>query len=240
MFKSLNFRKFAKKRSVAQLFINDGEVFSRYTLLNIPSVLSPETSYTIKAVVKVFSESAKVKLSKEYILKPFESREVFFGYDNNLPKIGVISVEIEPYTLFSKNDSILGTLTPHFYSLFHTRNMDSLGLIHPQTLLNQKGTTVNWKSQLNISGENVEKLVVYQINPVAQSQSNILTLKNENGSVVNSIENDFKPYSANKAEFDLKEVSSTVHLELDRTNTANAKPLVFMYFKDGTFTAVHS
>lgn len=235
-----NLRKYQKKVAISQLFINSDNIKTVYTLTNFPSFYSPETAYSVIYSVKVYGGSETPAVEKTFKLDPYQSKEVTFEDCTNLPDIGVVSIDIEPESILSKSDSHLGVLKPQFYTLFHSDDYSSVGLVHPQTAFNAKGHSQNWSSNLNLDTKTVKKAVVYQINPTGNVFSNQLSLKTGDGSVLEQKQNSFSAYSAAKCTIDLKEDSRLAHLTLNETTTPNAKPIVFLYFDDGSFTVVHS
>ena len=236
----MNFRTCLPNTIVTQLFVNDEQITTQYTIMNFPSLLSPQNAYAVKYIIKVFSGEKRELLNKTYILNPFQSKNITFEDEADLPHLGIVTIEMQPLSLFSKPDYHLKRLTPHFYTKFISKNHDSIGLVHTQTRFNIKGHTHHWKSSLRIDPSMLKKVVAYQINPTTKPFENNLSLHtHHDGKILESKRFQFKKLSAMKQEYIINN-EELLYIGVDQTTTPNAKPLLFLYFQDDTFTVVHS
>lgn len=235
----INLRKIRRRPTISQLFIRDKEISTSYTIMNFPSFYSPKTAYDVVYTIKIYDSKKKEAYKKEVVLRPFQSKDITFEHENDLPDLGIVEIDIKPKSIFVENDKHLGRLTPHVYARFYTDKNKSLGLIHPQTLFGIKGNTINWESSLRIDLSLIKRIVAYQINPTSKQFENTLQLKTLNKEVITSKKYLFNMNSAVRKEF-VTDSDELAYFALDKTTTPNAKPLVFLYFLDGSFTVAHA
>jgi len=235
----MNFRPYIPNTITTQLFIQNEEINTHYTIMNFSSFLSPKTAYRVKYVIKIFAGKQKEFLKRTYILEPFQSKNISFENEKNLPREGIVTIEMEPVSILSPSDYHLKRLIPHFYTKFISKDNKSIGLVHTQTRFNVRSHSHNWKSSLAIDSTMVKKVIAYQINPKYDDFKNNLTLYTSENIIVESKQFLFKQLSASKQEFIL-DSNKLLHFRIDKTSTPNAKPLLFLYFQDNTFSVVHS
>jgi len=230
---------------ITQIFICDGEIQSKYTLTDFPSFFSPKHAADYVYNVTIYDEQGNVAGTKKMSISKFGTIEIVpeKTFDFKLPKFGMISVGIEPLKRFSFSDRHLGIIFPHFFAMYHDRDMASTILLHPQTnSMDVPEPNLEWKSNLLINTENLDRLEVYQINPSHQSADTDLMLCDQDHNVLMTSKASMKPRSTRKVEWDVSGLGQKRFLYVGSSGLtgSNAKPLVINRLTNGVFSGSHS
>jgi hypothetical protein len=231
--------------AVVQLYLNDGRS-TRLGLANFPSFLAPTRGEDYRYSLHPFDQDGRAMGSATVELPRYGSREVdltsLFG--DRLPAMGMIAVRIRPVRFFSLRDRHLGRIRPHFFTLFASTRMESLGLVHPQTHLGASpAPDREWVSNLGIEPATVERVELFQINPGRGPVETQAFLQDGEGRVLARSQARIPPRGTRRVEFDLAPLAGrhpVVCVGLRGLAAANGKPILFLHFRDGSFTCCHA
>jgi hypothetical protein len=232
---------------VVQAYLG-GEYETRYTLVNFPSLYSPQAAHPCVYDVALYAADGARIGRRTLRIKKFGSVEVrpeaLFG--SNLPPLGMFTARIRAANPFTFAYKHLGTVTSHFYALYADRGGSSLALVHPQTLVNAaRGENMQWRSGYLLDAAKIRKLVAIQVNPTPQAAAVSLYLVREGegskrlGDMVGRI----PAMGSRKVEWDLPAIGLTQGLfsvAAQGLPTNNAKPILLTYFADGSFCGMHA
>jgi hypothetical protein len=164
-------------------------------------------------------------------------------FSSSLPSYGMVAARIEPCNSFFFGDRHLGRIRPNFFTLYAGPTMDSMGLIHPQTSLDAPCDPARrWLSNLQIDLRHVRKLEVFQINPSREAIESEVFLQGADGCVLENAKELIPAHGTRRAMFNLEPLESrceTLSVGLHGLAAANGKPILFMHFRDGSFTCCH-
>jgi len=232
---------------VVQAYLG-GEYETRYTLVNFPSLYSPQTPQPCVYDVALYASDGECIGRRTLRINKFGSLEVrpkqLFG--SNLPALGMFTARIRaahPLVFAYKH---LGTVTSHFYALYADRDGSSLALVHPQTLVNApRGENMQWRSGYLLDAAKIRKLVAIQVNPTHQAADVSLYLVREGAvsSHVAELEGRIPAMGSRKVVWDLPATGMTEGLFSVAARglpTNNAKPILLTYFADGSFCGMHA
>lgn len=230
---------------LVQLYVNDDERTTTFTFTNFPSLYAPEGALRYRYVIECRDPDGARVGRRALTLPVFGARGVgiteLFGPD--LPPWGTIHVGLRPTSILSRHDQHLGRLTPHFYALYHDREMRSLALVHPQTEI-WKGHTVpaEWRSSLLFDVELAEALEVFQVNPSAGPVTSELRVHDEHGNVLTRSSAELPAFGVRRERWLVQDLGADrwVSLGADRLAAPNAKPLVFVTNHAGLVSGSHS
>lgn len=238
------FRRMTVEPSVIQLFLY-GSYETRYTLVNFPSLYSPLNSCSCIYDVELYGADGDCIDRKTLEINMYGSIEVrpsdLFGIP--LPEYGIFCAKIRPNKNFMFNH--LGKIRSQIYALFSDDKQNSFVLIHPQTFINQSSIkNYHWLSAVKIDARKVRKIVAFQPNPTSKYfESTYSLLCDDNGKKRIANTHVFiPPMGVRKIEWDLNVLNITdgyVSISASSLPTGNGKPILFNYFKDGSFTGMH-
>ncbi len=239
-----------KNNQIVQFFINDGKIKTEFAITNFLSFYAPdnceeETNFKIS----LQDQEGRVVSSKIIALPKFGSKvikpESFFNCE--LPALGMFVVEVlSPINLTNKNKD-LGTLNSHFYA-FYLGDNGSMALIHPQHFLTKhrynKVKPYYWISQYVMKTKNISRIEVYQLSvlEVWDLNSGTELLNAKNNQILEENNYMMKAKNIRKTIYDIKNIRDEVsHIKIGVKALCgdNAKPLIFIYADDGSFTATH-
>lgn len=238
-------RAFNVGPAVVQLFLNDGRETS-LSLLNFPAFLAPKEAQAYEYRVWVYDEDGHEKASTRVSVAPFGAVDVNLRerFGSQLPAFGMVAVRIEPTSLLSFRDGHLGRIRSHFFALYSDRDMNSIGLVHPQTSL---GSPVDsqrrWVSNLRLDPRRLRKLEMFQVNPSRESVTSEAFLQSEEDEVLATHREAIPSYGTRRAVFDIESIESrcaVFSVGLHGLAAANGKPILFLHYRDGSFSCCHA
>lgn len=231
--------------AVVQLFLNDGQRRTHVSLMNFPAFLAPQAAAEYVYRLRIYDRDGRVLRTQQIDLPRFGATDADLAdvFGDALPAFGMIAVRIAPRRALYFGDRHLGRIRPHFYTLYTGPAMESLGLVHPQTSLDEPcAPERQWLSNLQLDPQRVRKLEVFQVNPSRQPLKSEVFLANAAGETLNKVEEVIPACGTRRAEFDLSafaEKGEPVSVGLRGLAAANGKPILFMHFPDGSFTCCH-
>lgn len=227
--------------AVVQLFLNDQRK-THISLINFPAFLAPCEAGSYSYELRVYGTDGR-RIGKTQIDLPlFGSTDVDLTqtFGSQLPSYGMVAVRIKPQNYLYLKDRHLGRIRPHFFAFYANPAMDSMGLVHPQINL---GTAAEpnqrWLSNLQFDPQKVVELELFQINPSRQPLESEAFLEDTNGDVFAAQKEVIPPFGARRALFNLKGRNEIFTVGLQGLAAANGKPILFMHFKDGSFSCCH-
>jgi hypothetical protein len=232
---------------VVQAYLG-GEYETRYTLVNFPSLYSPQTAHPCVYDIALYAFDG-VRVGRRTLrIEKFGSVEVrpeeLFG--PNIPALGMFTARIRaanPLTFAYKH---LGAVTSHFYALYADRSGSSLALVHPQTLVNAAGgENMRWRSGYLLDAGKIRKLIAIQVNPTPQpvDVSLYLVREGEDARHLGDMDGQLPAMGSRKVVWDLPAIGLTQGLFSVAARglpTKNAKPILLTYFADGSFCGMHA
>ena len=236
-------------RGVIQIFVNDSQRKTSYSLTNYPSFLLPKLLGSVGYEISLFDESGKLVFSKDIEVPKYGSAKIVPAeiYEGKLPERGIFQANLKA-SRFSLLDKyylrLLGMVTSHFYTMFYSPNFESLALIHPQTVAPVPDSDEKsnfWYSQYLIHVPSVAKLEVFQINPCKSAYPLNLKLMNTKGQVIAESTDQVPGYGIRKVVWEKPTLADQEYLYLaSDTLRGNEKPILFSYYSDGSYTALHT
>ena len=122
--------------------------------------------------------------------------------------------------------------------------MDSIGLVHPQTHLDAApAPDRRWLSNLEIDLAAVEQVELFQVNPGRAAVESEVFLQAEDGSLLARSAARIPARGTRKASFALAQYvgrNKAVSVGLQGLAAANGKPILFLHFRDRSFTCCHA
>jgi hypothetical protein len=230
--------------AVVQLFLNDRRT-TRLGLVNFPSFLAPTRGIEYRYALRAFDESGREAGRMVVDLARYGSAEVDLRavFGGKLPNCGMLAARIHPLNFFSLRDRHLGRIRPHFFTLYASEGMESIGLVHPQTNLGAAAEPARrWVSNLEVDVSLVERLELFQINPGRAAVHSEAFLQSSDGTVLARSASHIPPRGTRRVEFELARVAEhhkVVSVGLQGLPAANGKPILFLHFPDGSFTCCH-
>ena len=228
---------------ICQLFLGSGDRHTQYTLSNLPSMFAPSGNRSCYYDLTLYGEQGEPFATRRVRVPGCTSisvrMEELFG--PKLPAIGIVGARVGPTVSKWRRNKHLGSLTPHFYAMYHDDDMDSLALVHPQTALwDIKPEPTIWQSNLVIYPESLTKLEVFQLNPTPKMLESTLTVRLLNGEEVVSSTGNIGPRGVRQIVWQKDDLGmEPIVLSSDNITAPNAKPLVFQHTASG-FSAAHS
>jgi hypothetical protein len=231
---------------VVQAYLG-GEYVTRYTLVNFPSLYSPQTAHACVYDLALYTADGRRVGSRTLRIAPFGSLEVrpedLFGA--NLPDLGMFTARIRSSNRFTFAYKHLGVVTSHFYALYADREGSSLALVHPQTLVNAaRGENMHWQSGYLLDAGSIRKLVAIQVNPTAEAVDVGLYLFRPGASSEQlcAMDGTIPAMGSRKVIWHLPAIGMTrglFSIAARGLPTNNAKPILLTYFANGSFTGMH-
>jgi hypothetical protein len=232
---------------VVQAYLG-GEYATRYTLVNFPSLYSPQTAHPCVYDVALYGADG-IRVGRRTLrIEAFGSLEVrpeeLFG--PNLPALGMFTARIRAANPFTFAYKHLGVVTSHFYALYADREGSSLALVHPQTLVNApSGEKMNWRSGYLLDAGKIRKLVAIQVNPTSQAVDVGLHLVRADAAASHLCDQNglIPAMGSRKVVWDLPAAGLTrglFSIAARGLPTNNAKPILLTYFADGSFCGMHA
>jgi hypothetical protein len=230
---------------VIQLYVHDQTRTTTFTFANFPSLYAPRRALSYRYVVECRGPDGTALGRRTLKVPAFGVRQVGIDelFGSELPSWGTIHVGLRPTSLLNRSDQHLGRLTPHFYTLYHEREMRFLALVHPQTLaVRGRMALPEWRSNLLLDAELAETLEVFQVNPTGRTVTSELRVHNENGTVLTRSSCALPPYGVRRERWVVQEFGPArwISLGADHLTGPNAKPLVFVTNRDGLLSGSHS
>jgi len=230
---------------IVQLLLNDGRS-TRLGLVNFPSFLAPAQGVDYRYTVSVFDEDGRETGSTVVDVPRYGATEVELAevFAERLPAMGMLAVSIRPARFLSLRDRHLGRIRPHFFTLFSSPGMESVGLVHPQTHLNAPAAPERrWLSNLLIDASAVERVELFQVNPGRVPVDTEAFLHGAQGTVLARSSARIPARGTRRVVFELKPFAAehpSVSVGLHGLAAANGKPILFLHFRDGSFTCCHA
>jgi hypothetical protein len=232
---------------IVQVYLG-GEYESKYSLINFPSLFSPLTASSCIYDVALYGSDGSCIGRRSIPIKPFGSFEVrpaeIFG--ENLPDLGMFTAKIRSASPLDFSDKHLGKITSHIYALYMCKAQRSFALVHPQTTISGKSAgKVEWKSAVLLDSNKIRQLVAIQINPTNfYAESNLFLFRDGEENIrLSEMNAKIPPMGARKVEWDMTEDGITegqFSIGASALTNPNAKPIIFTYFEDGTFSGMHA
>ena len=235
---------------VVQIFVNDKIRSTNYSITNFPSLLLPNRIGRVWYEIALFDEKGSLCLSKSIEIPKFGSAKInpadyFTG--TKIPERGLFQANLmaSKFSLLNKYYlRLLGKMTSHFYTFFYSPNHESLAMIHPQTTAPVKDTDEKsnyWYSQYLIYTPPIDHIEIYQLNPCKASYELNLKLVNLKGEIVAESTELVPGYGTRKIIWEKSKFLSEEYLYLaSDTLRGNEKPILFSFYPDGSFTALHT
>lgn len=240
-------RSFDVSPPIVQLFVHEPpRLRTHYTFVNFTSLYSPGTSEPVRYVLTLRDDRGHTVGKAKIEVPPFGSvdcdPERVFGC--KLPALGSLCAQIRSRRLFSYSDKHLGKVTAHFYALYRDEGMRALSVIHPQTAIwNHTPRPERWSSNMLIPPATLESIRFLQVNPTQRPvQTEIVLRARHTGEIVERSVAAMAPMGARSVTWQTDQLSSRdmLYLTSDSLTAPNAKPLVFLFFRNGAFSAAHS
>lgn len=232
---------------IVQVYLG-GEYETRYSLVNFPSLFSPLTASRCIYDISLYDANGFLVGKRSIPIKPFGFFEVrpaeIFG--GNLPDLGMFAAKIRSTSFLDFSDRHLGRITSHIYALYINKSQSSFALVHPQTPISGKFTVKDqWKSAALFDSNKIRRLVAIQLNPTdLHVESNLFLFRDgEENKRLSEINGQIPAMGSRKVEWDVRKAGITegqFSLGANALTTPNAKPIIFSYFEDGTFTGMHA
>ena len=230
---------------VVQLFVNDGRT-TRLGMVNFPSLFAPQEAQDYCYALRAFdAEGHEVRRARLNVPR-YGSAEVDLrsALGSDLPPWGMVAARIYPSHFFSLGDRHLGRIRPHFFTLYADSRMESLGLVHPQTNLDAlPAPERRWVSNLEIDPAVVSAVEVFQVNPGRTPVDSEFFLQGDGGAILVRTTVHLPPRGTRRMVFALTQYSAqagTVSVGMQGLAAANGKPILFLHFRDGSFTSCHA
>lgn len=240
--------KYASSAPVVQIYINDGITDTKVGINNFFSYLSPtETTDTVANLV-FYSQDGKELLKHQENLSHLGSLSLsvsdLFKKNNVTSPHGAVTLQLIPKSPRKKNYKKLGLVASQFFMFYHTKE-GTIGHIHPLSVLDKKNTasSVFTSNQMIVSRE-LQKVVLYQVNPTFHSchvEHSLVGMGNDE--TIAKVSNEFGPVSVKRIEFDLsatKDLPEYFSVKVSPLPSANSKPLLLRYYKNGNYSMSHS
>ena len=227
---------------VMQLYLHDKEIDTRYAVQHFSSFYCERGTYELIFRVRLYSAMGKEVAQKDFTLSYLQSQEIVPSecFDK-VPEIGMCTIELKTKEFQLYPDRHLGILKPFFYALYHTRDFSSMGLVHPQSAVFIKETPkIPWLSAQFMETGGLSKIVSYHLNPTVREFKTGIYLQGQNNKL-QSREITLSAMGVSKEEWNIKECGERLlRIGCDSLSTPNAKPLLFLYFEDGSFSMSHA
>lgn len=229
---------------VCQLFLGGYGKRTVYTFVNFPSLYCPRTAASCHYALTLYDQDGVEVARGRVTVPPFGTAAVRLEdvLRRPLPELGLLAAQIRPSAPFSYADHHLGTITAHFYAMYHDEEMRSLSVIHPQTTLwGASPPRMPWRSNLLIRPETIEAVEIFQINPATTSAQTTLSVSSPDGKPIVSSTSRIPARGVRRIYWPAVEFRERpfVVLTADAVTAPNAKPLLFQHYQTG-FCAAHS
>ena len=231
-----------------QLYLNDETMHTRVTLPNFVSLFAPATRATCRYRLWAFDGAGGALGERQIDLAPFGAADIDLGtlFDGALPAFGMFAAHMTLRPKFSYAAHHLGRLMPQFLTLYEARGMlapqASMALIHCLSKLGQRPVPhAAWRSTLPIDTDGVAALEVYQVNPSPQAVRSELYLEAPDGGRIVADKASVPPLATRRVRWPREAFAGRRWLRLGAhgLTAPNAKPLLFVHFADGSFSAQH-
>jgi hypothetical protein len=231
--------------AVVQLFLNDGRK-TRLGLSNFPSFLSPVSAADYRYELSAFDEEGREAASVLVDVPRYASVDLDMSaaFGSRLPSLGMVSARIIPVRYFSLSDRHLGRIRPQVFALYASERMESVGLVHPQTSLGAApALDRRWVSNLEIEPATIDHIELFQVNPGDAWVQSEAFVQGPDGTMLARCSNRIPPRGTRRAVFELASLAGrhkTVSVGLNGLAAANGKPILFLHFRDASFTCCHA
>jgi hypothetical protein len=230
---------------LVQLFLNDEERTTTFTFANFASLYAPKGAMAYRYLIECRDPDGGHLGRKEITVPIYGARAIGVSdlCDPPLPEWGTIHVRLRSTSLLNRHDQHLGLLTPHFYALYHEREMRSLALVHPQTSVCAVDVErPEWRSNLLFDTDSVDALEVFQLNPSPRAVASELRIVDERGSVLARALSTVPAFGVRRERWVVQDLHAGrwVSIAADHLTAPNAKPLVFATNRAGLVSGSHS
>ena len=236
---------FAYAENIVQLFLHGPQRRTTYTFTNVGSLYCPAAGNGCRYELTLYDEAGRLVGQTKIDVPRFGTVEVRLHEHlrGRLPEHGLLVAHVRNRPRINRAANHLGPIRPHFYALYHTPEMESLALIHPQTeLVDAPCPELVWHSNLTFDPATAHTIEAYQINPSAKPAHSELRLC-AGDEVIASAEAIVPPRGSRCVRFGPEQLASAkglLHLCARGMTAANAKPLLFQVARDGSFSACHT
>ena len=230
--------------AICQAYIGTGGKKTKYTLVNFPSLLSPNDATDCIYTLTLYDQNGE-RVGVQNVRVPAMGTaevvpETIFG--RSLPEIGLLAVQIQAGSLLSYAGRHLGPIRAHFYAMYHDAKMSSMAVVHPQSVVfSARQEPTAWRSTMAICPEKLGAIELFQINPTPVEVETELSIRTLGGSRLASSAGRIQPMGIRRIFWKSSDFldSKYVCVSSDSITAPNAKPLIFQHFKSG-FSASHS
>ncbi|MGI8509600.1 MAG: hypothetical protein ACR2MQ_09770 [Gemmatimonadaceae bacterium] len=230
---------------VLQFFLNGFGRATRYTFVNFPSLYAPGAG---RACIYdlVLYDSAGAVAGHASIEVPIAGTAEIALTDvmkGPLPELGVVSAQIRSSKRLDYGDRHLGTVRSFFYAAYHDHGMSSVSVVHPQTAAySSMPDRPAWRSNMLLWPSRVRSFELLLMNPTPFEARTDLRLVGPDGVVAAASAAVLPPRGARRVRWESAPLQQYAYLNAaaDMLAAPNAKPLVFLHFDAGAFSAAHS
>lgn len=230
---------------VLQFFLNGFGKTTRYTFVNFPSLYAPGAAHPCIYDLVLHDALGSIAGRATIEVPVAGTADVVLGdvMRTPLPELGILSARIRSPRHFDYSDRHLGTVRSFFYAAYHDQAMRSISVIHPQTAkYSSLPDRPTWRSNMLLWPSRVNSFELLLMNPTTVDAVTDLQLVAGNGEIVASSAATVPPFGARRVVWESAPLRQYpyVSVSADMLAAPNAKPLVFLNFDNGAFSAAHS
>ncbi len=236
---------FAYAENIVQLFLHGPQRRTTFTFTNVGSLYCPAAGNGCRYELTLYDETGHRVGRTKLDLPRFGTAEVRLHEHlrGPLPETGLLVARVRNRPRINRVANHLGAIRPHFFALYHTPEMGSLALIHPQTgLVDAPCPDLEWHSNLTFDPATAATIEAYQINPSPEPVRSELRLS-AGDEVIGRSEAIVPARGSRCVRFGREQLASAkgrLHLPARGMTAPNAKPLLFQVAGDGSFSASHT
>lgn len=238
-------RNLRRGEPVLQFFLNGFGKVTKYTFVNFPSLYAPGTAHGCIYDLVLRDQTGVVAGRTSIEVPPAGTAELVLSdvISGPLPELGVVAAQIRSPRHLDYGDRHLGTVRSFFYAAYHDEAMGSISVIHPQTAAYRSvPERFPWRSNMLLWPSRVMSFELLLMNPTPAEATTDLRLVGPDGATVASSKGAIPALGARRVVWGAEHFRHLPYLNAaaDMLAAPNAKPLVFLNFESGAFSAAHS